>query len=308
MRKTVLTVLCLFSFVPYAFSQSYSLASGSVERNPADMALASSAVASDKDISFAALRNSAVLPFSDCKADISASYAPWAPSSGGSKFINVGAGFNFNQRWGLSIAGSYGMGSSYEVIDDYGASQGTFTTSSMLIGVGLGFKMTDFLSIGADFRYVSEKLSADGSKGSFNAGVYVLGRVAGSLNITAGVSSLGPKVIAASGESFSMPSSALLGAYYPWKISRAHVLSVSADGRFYFKGGVNAAAGLQYCWKKRLSVRAGYHYGSAKAPTGSYASVGLGVRIFKGLHLDAAYLLGNATLKNTFSAGFGYCF
>lgn len=308
MRKVVLTVLCLFSLVPAAFSQSYSFASGNVDRDPANMALASSAVASDKDISFAALRNSAVLPFSDCKADVSASYSPWAPASGGSKFINVGAGFNFNQRWGISVAGSYGMGSSYEVIDDYGASQGTFTTSSMLIGVGFGCKVTDFLSIGADFRYVSEKLSADGSKGSFNAGVYVLGRVAGSLNITAGVSSLGPKIIAASGESFSMPASAVLGVYYPWQIAARHVLSVSADGNYYLKGGINAAAGVQYCWNNLLSVRAGYHYGSGKAPIGSYASVGIGVKIFKGLHLDAAYLLGNATLKNTFSAGLGYCF
>lgn len=307
MRKIILTAFCLL-LVSGAFAQSYSLASGSIERNPADMALASSAVASDRDISFAALRNAAVLPFSECKADVSAAYAPWAPSSDGYKFINLGVGFNFKQRWGFSVAGSYGIGPSYDVIDDYGCSQGTFGTSSMLLAVGVGCKITDYLSLGADFKYASEKLSAeDGTKGAFNADVFILGRVAG-VNITAGVSTLGPRIIASSGESFSLPASAMLGVYYPWKIAPTHILSISADGNYYFKGGANAAAGVQYCWNDLLSVRAGYHFGSDKAPVGSYASVGLGVRIVKGLHLDAAYLLGNATLKNTFSAGLGYRF
>lgn len=302
-----MTALCLFAIVSGIHAQSYSLVSGSIERNPADMALASSAVASDRDISFAALRNSAALPFSECKADVSAAYAPWAPSSNGNKFINLGAGFNFNQRWGISAAGSYGMGPSYEIVDDYGTSQGQFRTSNMLFAVGVGCKITDFLSLGANFKLASEKLSPDGAKSAFNADVFVLGRVSG-VNITAGVSTLGPKVTAASGESFSLPASALLGVYYPWKIAAAHVLGVSADGNYYFKGGINAAAGVQYCWNDLLSVRAGYHFGNDKAPIGSYASLGLGVRIFKGLHLDAAYLLGNDTLKNTFSAGLGYRF
>lgn len=50
-----------------------------------------------------------------------------------------------------------------------------------------------------------------------------------------------------------------------------------------------AAAGAEYSFNQLVFARAGYHFSSAVAPR--FASFGLGFA-FKGIGLDAAYLLG----------------
>lgn len=273
-----------------------------IDHNPVSLGMASTSIASDKDLAFSAFTSSAVVPFTRKKGDAAVSYSPWAPANNGDRNISAGVAAKLGRVVGLSFAGTYGMGSQYDLIDDNGFTSGTFKTSTMSFGLGLGFRFTSYLGMGVNARYSIQNLAPDCKLSAFTAGVHLVGRIADRYNIILGVSDLGGKV-----EGFSLPSSVVLGAALPFTFGQKNALDVNVSGNYFFNKALAAGVGVQYGWNDMVFARAGYRYAGKAAAMPSFASLGLGVKFF-GVHIDAAYLLASEALRGTFAVSLGYSF
>ncbi len=248
------------------------------------------------------LYNPAAIPFTG--SDVALSYQLWTPGGAKSNNINLLAGIKLGKKIGLSVMGAYQMGTEYPIIDAAGKSKSTFKPSDLMAGVGFGFAITDFLSIGVNAKFASSTLAADAKYSAFAGDVFVMYAKNG-LKASLGVASLGTPV--KSGEvSYALPASIKAGAGYMVGFGK-NAVDVAADFDYFFIGGLGLGLGAQYAWNDMVFVRAGFHVGSGKAPLPSYGSFGLGFKIV-GIHLDASYILGNAALGNTLCLGLGYAF
>lgn len=248
------------------------------------------------------LYNPAAVPFTG--SDVALSYQIWAPGGAKSNNINLMAGIKLGKRIGLNVMGAYQMGTEYPIIDAAGNSKSTFKPSDLMAGVGFGFAITDFLSVGLNAKFASSTLAADAKYTAFAGDAFVMFAKKG-FKASLGVASLGTPV--KSGEdSYALPASVKAGAGYTAGFGKSAV-DVAADFDYFFVGGMGLGLGAQYAWNDMVFVRAGFHLGSGNAPLPSYGSVGLGFKIV-GVHLDVSYLLGNAALGNTLTVGLGYAF
>lgn len=227
--------------------------------------------------------------------DISAGYMLWSPTYVPVSNVNISATYCLAGKISFSIDGMYGIG------NDYG---------QMNIGLGAGYRMTDFLAARINLRYLSENLTPEVSYGALGADVAVdcllpitdNGKIAAEL----GVFSVGSKVTSASGIKYSLPSSAKIGAGYIHDIDDRNSIKVLAEADYYFHNAIGAALGAEAKIADMISVRAGYRYG-AEYVIPSFASVGVGAK-FAGIKIDAAYLFANEVIGNTTAVSLGYCF
>lgn len=301
-----MTFGCLLS-AGSAFAQSEeALPFVMIDRNPVSAGMGFAGAASSSETTYSSFRNSSVIPFSAEKVSFGLSGQRWAPEGVKTTNINFGAAVKAGKRFGFSVGAAYQTGEEYSLYDDSGVSQMTFKPNEMIVNGGVGFRILDNLSAGANIRYASQKLSSDNSYSAIATDVFLTYRLS-DLNITAGVSSLGSSVKSASGDSFSLPASATVGAEWSKAFSDAHGLRLAADADYFFSGNVTAAAGAEYSFKNMLFARAGYHFGSKDAVLPSFATVGIGVRFF-GISLDVAYLTANDIIGNTLTFGLGYRF
>ena len=248
------------------------------------------------------LYNPAAVPFRG--SDVAFSFQNWAPGAVKSSNLNLLGGFRIGKRIGINVVGAYQSGQEYSLVDLNGRKSGGFTPSDLLVGVGFGFAVTDFLSLGVNVKFAQSSVADKTSYSSVAGDAFLVFSMKG-FSATAGVASLGMPV--KSGEQkFGLPTSAKLGLGYDLAFGTS-ALRFAADADVFFTGGVGAALGAQYGWNDMVFARAGFHLGTGKAPLPTYASVGLGVK-FVGIHLDVSYLLGNAALGNTLCVGIGYAF
>lgn len=277
-----------------------------IERSPVSAGMGFSGLASISDLSWAALKNSAGLPLFSKKADIKAIYQNWSPSGVHTTDFGAGAAFKLSNKIGLSLGGIMRMGQTYDLVNEIGVSKGSFTPKDIQLGLGLGYAITPFLSIGLNAKMLNSSLSVS-DKYSAVAGDLIAMGAFGNLKVAAGVSDLGFSVRSHEGKSFSIASSAVAGADYSIVLGEKHNIEASFDANYFFSGGLSTALGFQYGFNDMVFIRGGYHFGSSKSPLPSFATAGLGFRFF-GLSLDAAYILGNEFLKNTLTIGLGYSF
>lgn len=276
-----------------------------IPRDPASLALAGADAASPEHLAWTAFGNASVAALNSQKAALGVSYTMWSPSGQKTNIISAGASAHIGRIVTLSLAGSFAPGQTYSVIDDEGISQGEFTTNSQLFGAALSVKLGAHGGLGVGVRYGRESLAAE-----YNlSGVMIDASFAWDfdfLTVSAGVKSLGPKAKLGD-NSYDLPSSGNLALYAPLSLGLNHTLSLAADADYFFGAGFAAAGGVQYGFKNMVFARAGYHYGSSKAPLPQYASLGLGVKFF-GVSLDVAWLTANTNIGNTIQAGLSYCF
>ena len=195
------------------------------------------------------------------------------------------------------------MGEEYALTDETGNTTGTFKPNDMILNGGVGVRIIDNLAAGVNVRYASQKLSEDNSYSTAAADIFMTYRLP-DINVTAGVSSLGSSVKSESGDSFSLPTSATVGADWSEAFSENHGVRLAADFDYFFSGNVTAAAGAEYSFRNMLFARAGYHFGTKDAVLPSFATVGIGIKFF-GMSLDIAYLTANNVLGNTLTFGLG---
>lgn len=277
-----------------------------IVRDPVSAGMGFAGVASGTETAYSSFRNSSVIPFTADKLSVGVSGQMWAPDGAKSTNLAFGTAFKAGKRLGFTVGGAYQLGEEYSSMDETGNPAGTFKPSDIVLNAGAGFLILDNLSVGANVRYASQKLSTDNSYSAVSADIFLTYKLS-DLNVTAGVSSLGSSVKSESGDSFSLPTSATIGADWSKAFTESHGVRVAADVDYFFSGNVTAATGAEYSFKNMLFARAGYHFGSKDVVLPSFATVGLGVRFF-GVSLDIAYLTANDILGNTLTFGLGYRF
>ncbi len=301
---TAMTFLATASFV--SAQDGEALPFIRIVRDPVSAGMGFAGVASGTETAYSSFRNSSVIPFAADKLSVGVSGQMWAPDGAKSTNLAFGTAFKTGKRLGFTVGGAYQIGEEYSSMDETGNSAGTFKPNDFVLNAGAGFLILDNLSVGANVRYASQKLSTDNSYSAVSADIFLTYRLS-ELNITAGVSSIGSSVKSVAGDSFSLPVSATIGADWSKTFSETHGLRIAADADYFFSGNVTVAAGAEYSFKNMAFARAGYHFGTKDAVLPSFATVGLGVRFF-GVSLDIAYLTANDVLGNTLTFGLGYRF
>ena len=282
MKKIILCALSGFIAMS-AFAQQASY----VPVDAATMGLAGANVGRNSG-AYAAEYNAATMSLVKEKIGIGLSYGNWAPKSAANMAIGLGGMFGISDKFSLGFYGKFLKDKNASVLTNAnGVIAGEVYPNEILAGVSGSYEIIDGLSIGLGGRYASATFSDDVKSSAFGADVS-MAFSRGGLMVGLGVSTL--------------PDIARLGASYT-----IAGLTVSAEADYQFSGGIMAAGSLEYSIADIVFARAGYHFGTEKAPLPSYASLGVGVKL-GGIHLDVAYLLASETIGNSLSVGLGYSF
>ena len=275
--------------------------------DPLSLSMAGADIASGQTTASSIFGNPAATCLSGKKLDVAASYSSWQPHGVSTGVTDFGVATVFG-RFGLSAGVSYGLGDGYDIISAEGDRTGKFNPSEVVIGAGLSYRLTDFVSAGMNLKFAAEKIAAGNSHKVFAADIFVMAELE-DFRFTAGARNVGSKVKSASGEKYRIPSAITVGASYGHVFGEKHDFLASIEGDCHFGGGAAESLGLSYTYNGLVSIRAGYRNVSGKAPGASFASFGAGIRFF-GIRLDAAYLVASSSspLRNTFSVGMGYSF
>ncbi|MBQ9185806.1 MAG: PorV/PorQ family protein [Bacteroidales bacterium] len=276
------------------------------DRNPATAGKAFTGTASTSSIAWSAFSNSAVIPFYKQNFDAGLSWQNWAPDGTKSTNINAGVAYRINDFIGISAGFASQSYESYDVIDQYGMQDGTFTPKALVVNGGVGVRVADQFSIGANVRYLRQTITDGRAIDAFAGDVMLYYKPLKELGLTAGVVSVGSKVKSILGESYSLPASAKVAGDYTLDIE-GNIIRADVDLDYYFSGNLTAGIGAEYGFADMVFIRAGYHYGEDKSVLPSFAAIGAGLK-FYGVKLDFAYLTANKSLGNTITIGLGYSF
>ena len=217
----------------------------------------------------------------------------------------IGVSGKLEKRLLLCGGASYSFMPKYDVFDGTGIKTGEFAPWIMQLGLGVGIRITKFLSIGANLKYAAESIATDATYGALSGYISQAFRLKG-IRAGVGINSLGADL--KGGKVAGFPSSGKLTIGYDDTIvSGKLALGAYLDSDYFFNNSSSAAAGLNIVALDMISLRAGYRYSSVKAPLASYASTGIGLKLW-GVSLDASYIFGSRTLKNSFSISLGYSF
>lgn len=242
--------------------------------------------------------------------DISAGYMSYSPLYIPSTYINVDAEYCLNEKISFSLEGVYGMGQAYDTYNSGGFKTGRYKPTQILAGVGAGYHFLDFLSAKINLKYMTDSPAPETSFGAFSTDVAVIGilpvSVKGKVAAELGIYSLGTKVTSASGVKFSIPASVRISGGYIHDINEENSIRMLAQADYYLHNAFGLAVAAEALIADLILVRAGYNTG-AEYVLPSYVSVGAGIKI-AGIKLNAAYLLGNKAIGNTFGVSVGYSF
>lgn len=277
-----------------------------IDRNPVSAGMGFAGAASTSATAYSSFRNSAVIPFSAKTMDLGFNYQGWAPSGVKNTNLNFGGAYKLSEKMGFSIGGAYQMGQEYDIFDASGHAKGSFKPSDMVINAGVGFLLTESLSLGVNARYASQGLADGVSLSAFCADAFLLYRMGG-VNMTAGISSIGSSVKGDDGASYKLPASATLGVDWSTTFSDVHGIELAADADYFLSGNIAAAFGAQYGYNDLFFLRAGLHVGTGNAVLPTFVTLGAGVK-FSGISINLAYLTANEVIGNTITAGIGYSF
>ncbi len=307
MKKTLSYIAGALMLLIPSVSGGQALPFTAVDSNPVTLAKGTAGLVETSSISRSAFTNSAAVPFSDLKFDVSAGYMMWQPASINSNVISIGAAYNMNSKFGIAAGLYYGMNPEYGITDANGSAGGTFKPSDIHAAVGVSYRFIDALSVGVNLGYATSSLAEGQSYGTIAADAFLMAKFS-DFKVAAGVSNFLGGIKSESGAKFSIPASAAVGAGYGKTFAEKHAVEANLDLDYFFSGGLAAAVGAGYTFNDFVSVRAGYRYGGA-SPIPSFASVGAGVK-FAGVKLDLAYIIAGADspAKNTLAVAVGYCF
>lgn len=232
------------------------------------------------------------------KVDAAVSFGKWTPQQLNYAALQAGGFLALNEKFGIRLDYRNNLFPEFVRIDRNGNENGTFKPSEERILAGLSLRLTDNIFIDVNGKYMMTDLAE--SKASAFAGDIAFSYVKDGMTLGVKAADLGTKY--SFGETaYSLPMRVLAGGSYRLAPAQKHVLTLGADLGYILPQeykAFTAAAGAEYAFNHMVFARAGYHYASAVAPR--FASFGLGFA-FKGIGLDAAYLLGQASNAWTLS-------
>ncbi len=229
-------------------------------------------------------------------SDVSASYQMWKPST--TSYFSAAADVAIGKCLRVKADAIYGSSPAIQLISAPGEDARSFTPSDMMFGAGMSYLFKERYSVALKVKYASSRIEETNTLGTVAADL-LFKTGFGGFSVAAGAVNLGPKA-----GGCAIASAAALAVSYDNGSDAIHRIRPEIDGKYYFCGVPAVSAGLDYCFKNIVSVRAGYHFGGLIA---NHASVGLGFNI-RGFHLDASWLVSKSTLGNTLCFGMGYSF
>lgn len=187
------------------------------------------------------------------------------------------------------------------VSDPNGLSSGDFDASDLMLTVGYGQKITEFVQVGGNFNYLREQLyTYRDSVLAFDAGVRVLPMQG--LVLGASVHSLGQDLKFVD-RADDLPTTWRFGAAYTWP-AFANDMTVAIDGIKPNDEDLYGALGLSYDLGDYAVVRAGY---STKKDIGSGFTAGVGLGDGEQWMVDYSYTpYGKLGTTNRVSLSFRY--
>lgn len=123
-----------------------------IVRDPVSASMGFAGVASGSETAYSSFRNSSVIPLSGDRFSTGFSYQNWAPDGVKTSNMNFGAAFKAG-RFGFAVGGAYQMGEEYTTADASGNPKGTFSPNDMIVNGGVGLRILDNLSAGAQYSF-----------------------------------------------------------------------------------------------------------------------------------------------------------
>lgn len=282
-----------------------TLPSLTLNSDPATVAKGYTGVASDAG-AYSLNNNVAAMSFAEETFAIQAGAGLWQPSFADIKAVDAGAMFRVGGKLGIGLDVNYLMMPEYSGVTGGGADirDSAFSPNEMSLAVGASYAFFDCLSAGVTLRYAGSSLAPEAKATIFGADLGVYFKKNG---ISAGLSvnNIGSKV-KYSETAYPQPSMIKAGLGYELGMGTSEI-EFSAEADMMFAGGFMAGAGCEYSFNDLLFVRAGYHYGNSVNVVPSFASAGLGLKLF-GAKLDFAYVFGSEILSNSMCISVGYTF
>lgn len=228
-------------------------------------------------------------------------FGKWAPGTVDNTVVGADVWFRIGSRLALSLGGKDFMDKPYGISGEEGAVKNTFKPYDLIFSLGADYFVNDAISAGLKLRTITSALAEKATGSAFCADIYAA--YSGG-NWTAAISgrNLGTKINYGGGD---WPLPALIAADGSWAPIKG--LKVAAEADYLLSGALMAAAGAEYCIADIAFVRAGFHYGDEAKALPTFVSVGAGAQ-FKGISLDAAFLLASKTIGNSLMVSLGYSF
>ena len=255
---------------------------------------------------FATHYNTAGIYFSDAQSRVAVSYINWQPDYQKSTWLNVGGFYQLNRKIGFALGVRHLSGDDIMRTDEQGNSLGNFTPKEYTIDLGMSYGLNEFLSLGANLRYIGSDLA--GEKGTaFAVDLHAMYRQ-NKLTAGLGITNLGSKIDYGY-EKHELPARIKAGVAYCFVSTDKHSLSGNGELQYQIMpseySGIAGGLGAEYTFKRMLSVRAGYQFGDEEKTGPGYMTLGCGGK-WKMLNLDLAYLITDSALKNTMFVSLGW--
>ena len=221
------------------------------------------------------------------RVDVALSFGRWAPLDYSA--LQAGGFLALNERFGLRLDYRNNLFPAFTQIDENGNEKGTFKPGEQRILAGISLCVADNLFIDVNGKYLMTSLA--GQNATAFAGDIAFNYLKDGLTLGVKAADLGTKYSFGS-TAYSLPMRVVAGGSYRLAPTEQHAVTFGADLGYILPQeykAFTAALGTEYAFNQMLFARAGYHFSSAVAPR--FASFGLGFA-FKGIGLDAAYLLG----------------
>lgn len=284
--------------------RSQTLPSLLLNQDPKALSLGMTGVASDAG-AYAVQNNIAAVSHSDHTLDAQAGYGIWQPSYADFRIISAAATCHLG-KFGFGLDVKKLNMPEYSGISGSGADirDSEFQPNEFNVAAGASYAVLEGLSAGLTLRYIGSRLAEDASAGIFGTDFSVYFKKNG---IRAGLSvnNIGTEV-KYSDTSYPQPMMAKVGAGYDLHLGNSS-LAFSTETDVMFAGGVMAGLGCEYSFKEMIYARAGYHYGNSVNVIPSFASLGIGLKLF-GAQLNVAALFGSAVLSDSMNISAGYTF
>lgn len=292
MKKIILVLLALCPLRLLAQGGSDALPFVRTDFGPTLTGTAGAAVASHRTGAWGVFRNASALVFDGSMMNL------------GGEFRILGGG-NSGGAAALSATmfDNLGIGAGFAYLG--GDRVGDFKTSDMVLSGGLGYSVTENIGLGINIRYAQQNLAESVQYHGYNVDISALAKVSDELSVALGVSTLGKRIVSASGSEYRQPANVYAGAEYSLSLPEGYSLSLDAMAEYYFSGNYGAAIGGSFTYDDNLTLRAGYRFASEWCVLPSEFSVGLGGRL-GAFTLDAGYTATKSLSLICLSAGF--CF
>lgn len=230
---------------------------------------------------------------------------PSVAEEGRAIFYNFSLGWRLSKRQAILGGFRYLGSSKMALVDDSGMATGeSIKPTDWTLDLGYTFKATPQLALFTTGSFVQSRLMSSGHTVSISVGgnwrkELRWGHLPSLLNFGLKLSDFGPSISYGGDSKYPLPSSLVLGSDLTHNISERHHLTYTLGMRHFFLPTdaqlFRASGGIEYSFKKMVSLRAGYQYGNRGM---SHITTGFGLS-FSGFIFDFAYKHSTAEFGNS---------